>query len=59
MSHTYTNTIREAADLSDEDLAKRIAYLKKAAYLGSWGERELSKCEAEVTTRKMKRRGIK
>jgi hypothetical protein len=57
MSHTYTNTIREAAQLSDDDLAKRIDYLRKATYLGTWGERELSKCEAETTARKMNRRG--
>lgn len=30
-------------------LPKRIAYLKRAKWLGSWGERELSIAEAEAT----------
>lgn len=46
---------RPLTDLTDEELIERIAYLRRATWLGSWGATELSKCEAMATTRKLKR----
>jgi hypothetical protein len=40
--------------LTDPELIERIAYLKRQTHLGTWGERELSKLQAEATKRKLK-----
>lgn len=41
-------------NLTDAALLELIETLRKAGYLGSWGQRELSKAEAIATSRKLK-----
>ena len=49
-------SFRQWREPSDAELIERIEYLRIARHLGTWGERELSKSEAQATARKIKTR---